>query len=678
MSPAGASAESPPALLNYQGFLTDAGGNPVDGEWQMTFRIYDSSEGAQAFFEQSESVMPDVGVFSVLLGAEPDNALPVGPFDDGEAWIGVWVAGIDGEIELKPRQRVVSHPYALFSGHATECDQAANALSLDGKASGDFVTLAKLGDLCISPAQLPDLLDDLCIAPEDLEEMLTALGYEPGSFDVVQLEEWLLANGYKPNTLDEDDLLEWLPAHGYTPGPGFSGLYDDLEGKPDLSVYATQADIGGFATQADLAGFATQQDIVGMATQADIAGFATQAELAGYCAAPCYGDANVQQLLAAGGYNACACYSDAAVLALLAAGGYITAAEMQAAIYTDQDVQAVLEAGGYVTMAEVTAMQYTDDKAVAAVEAAGFLKEAEPLSASQLPPDGLDEVSNGVLTTTFLVEFESPDTPIANNPLSGLIESQILVPGIGKIQEISVSVDLTHADVSETQVVLLGPEGAQLVLHDHGGQGQADLKLIYDESSELPSGTLASFVSKEAEGVWKLQVKDLTVGNEGTLNTWGLHFTALSSGVARVNGNLEVTGALTVGGIPVDPGPRSYVVPGASAPPGTQVVEKYYVGTGSGTYCKKRVRPTCDCGCGTWNPPWVSSDPDCSTGDCKTNCEGAKECTPATHPDGWYKSAPAGDFYQYTGDQAGCNCGPFWYRYQKMSSTAIWTRVKEP
>ncbi len=680
--PGAAGADSPPALLNYQGFLTDVDGIPVEGEWKLTFRLYDTPEGTEAFFQQLVQVTPEVGVFSALLGAVAGNPLPVEPFQDGEAWLGVEVAGLDGPVELKPRQRVVSHPYSLFSGHATTCGEAQNALSLDGKVAGDYVTLTQLPQLCIAPDDLPSMLDGLCIAPDQLEDLLSSLGYEPGSFDETKLAAWLLDNGYKPDTLDADDLAAWLPANGYTPGPGFSGKYEDLSGAPDLTAYASQT------------------------------------ELAGYCAAPCYGDADVQQLLAAGGYNACACYNDEAVLAVLTAGAYATKADVAAAKYTDDkvlavlaaggynacscygdsDVQqlltaggykacacyndeavlAVLTAGGYATLADVAAGQYTDEKAVAAVEAAGFLKAGLPLEASQLPPDGLDEVSNGVVTTTFLVELDSPDTPLVNNPLSGVIESTIVVPDIGLVQALSLSVNLSHPDISEVLVQLLAPDGSKAVLHDHSGPGKADIKATWDQSSLLPAGTLSAFVGKPAQGTWKLQVKDLTVGNEGTLNTWSLDFTALSDALARVNGDLEVTGTLTVGGIAVDPGPRTYVVPGASAPPGTQAVEKYFVGTGTGTYCKKRVRPTCYCGCGTGNPAWVTSDPDCTTGTCSTNCEGAQECTPAAHPDGWYKSAPAGSFYAATGESAGCGCGPFWYRYQKVTSTATWTRVKEP
>ena len=311
-------------------------------------------------------------------------------------------------------------------------------------------------------------------------------------------------------------------------------------------------------------------------------------------------------------------------------------------------------------------------------EVVAALQAGATVNAAGLPADGLDEVSNGTLTNTFDTTLTSTDTPISNNPLKGTIVSTIAVPFTGAIQDMSVSIALQHADVGEVSVSLTAPGGATLVLYDQGAPGQADLVTTWTTTSTLPGDSLASLVGAEVQGDWSLTIKDLTVGNEGTLTGWSLDLVTLSGVTVKVNGDLAVTGSLTVGGVAVDPGPRTYVVPGPTAPPGAQVIERYYTGAGMGQYCKKRVRSTCSCGCGTALPGWATSDPDCTTGACSTNCEGVQECTPDPFPDGWAVSPPTGNFYVPAGGPAGCNCGPFWYRYERTSAEATWTRARDP
>ena len=329
------------------------------------------------------------------------------------------------------------------------------------------------------------------------------------------------------------------------------------------------------------------------------------------------------------------------------------------------------EAGG-LSCTNCVGLAHLTPEVVAALQAGGTV------TAEGLPADGLDEVSNGTLTNTFDATLASTDTPLTNNPLKGTIVSTIAVPFTGAIQDVSVSIALQHADVGEVSVSVTAPGGATLLLYDHGAPGQTGLTTTWTTKSTLPTGSLASFVGAEVHGDWTLTVTDLTVGNEGTLTGWSLELVTLSGVSVQVNGDLAVTGTLTVGGVAVDPGPRTYVVPGATAPPGAQVLERYYTGAGTGQYCKKRVRSTCSCGCGTSLPGWATSDPDCTTGTCITNCEGVKECTPDTFPDGWTVAPPAGDFYVPAGGPAGCNCGPFWYRYERTSAQASWTRARDP
>ncbi|HIE30452.1 TPA: hypothetical protein EYP66_24600, partial [Candidatus Poribacteria bacterium] len=44
--------EGVPKLINYQGKLTDTEGNPLTGDFSMTFAIYDAEDGGNLLWEE--------------------------------------------------------------------------------------------------------------------------------------------------------------------------------------------------------------------------------------------------------------------------------------------------------------------------------------------------------------------------------------------------------------------------------------------------------------------------------------------------------------------------------------------------------------------------------------------------------------------------------------------------
>ena len=233
----------PPGLLRYQGFLTDKEGTPVEGEWSVTFRFFGTQQGAVPFFEETQTVEPELGVFSALLGTEPGNSIDLKQFEDGDVWLGLVVNGTEGPVELSPRQRVTSGAYAFFAGTAAVCDVAENALSLGGVGAGSYVTLSQLPELCVAPEDLAGLVDDLAVTEAELPDLLIALGVGASNLTL-------------------EDVQAWLEQNGYGPGPYFSGKYEDLTGAPDLSGFAKTADLAPYALVADLADLVTGPECV--------------------------------------------------------------------------------------------------------------------------------------------------------------------------------------------------------------------------------------------------------------------------------------------------------------------------------------------------------------------------------------------------------------------------------
>ncbi len=60
-----------PKLINYQGMLTDNSDEPLDGDFNITFRIYNASSGGTMRWDETHSSVPVTdGLFNVILGSQ--------------------------------------------------------------------------------------------------------------------------------------------------------------------------------------------------------------------------------------------------------------------------------------------------------------------------------------------------------------------------------------------------------------------------------------------------------------------------------------------------------------------------------------------------------------------------------------------------------------------------------
>jgi hypothetical protein len=99
-----------PEFVNYQGILTDSGGMPLDGTYDLRFEIFDAlSAGVVLYGQTNSSETVDDGLFNVILGPI-DGAI----FEDGSLWVQVTV---DGDI-IAPRTQLTSVPWAYRSAVA--------------------------------------------------------------------------------------------------------------------------------------------------------------------------------------------------------------------------------------------------------------------------------------------------------------------------------------------------------------------------------------------------------------------------------------------------------------------------------------------------------------------------------------------------------------------------------
>jgi hypothetical protein len=90
--------------INYQGKLTDAAGNPLTGDYSVTFKLYNVSSVGTALATDTHTVQASKGLFTTQITADSS-------FFDGRAlWLGIKVGA---DAEMTPRQELRPVPYAL-------------------------------------------------------------------------------------------------------------------------------------------------------------------------------------------------------------------------------------------------------------------------------------------------------------------------------------------------------------------------------------------------------------------------------------------------------------------------------------------------------------------------------------------------------------------------------------
>ena len=175
------SAVSPaavPPTINYQGYLIDSSGEPVNATVNMTFGLYTSPTGtdSQVWTETQMGVTVANGRYSVILGSVTPLSVPF----DAPYYLGVKVGA---DQEMTPRQTLTSTGYAMRAVQADSISSMAgiatqnpivstlpdgkpplqvqsatlvtnlNADMVDGKHATDFV--AKTGDTMTGNLAVP-------------------------------------------------------------------------------------------------------------------------------------------------------------------------------------------------------------------------------------------------------------------------------------------------------------------------------------------------------------------------------------------------------------------------------------------------------------------------------------------------------------------------------------------
>jgi hypothetical protein len=203
-----------PNQLHYQGYLVNAVGEPVDcpdavqctEQYDLRFRLYDLDSGGVVLWEE---IHTEVALFGGSFHVRLGQAVPItGAMLEDSTWLGVTV---NDNVEMDPRQQVLSAAYALRAETAEESVIATNAIQLGGIPAAEYVTGAHFsGDY-----------DDLSNKPVPFSGDYTDLSNTPllfsGDYDDLSNKPVLFSGDY--TDLSNTPIL-------------FSGSYTDLSDRP--------------------------------------------------------------------------------------------------------------------------------------------------------------------------------------------------------------------------------------------------------------------------------------------------------------------------------------------------------------------------------------------------------------------------------------------------------------
>jgi subtilisin-like proprotein convertase family protein len=89
------------------------------------------------------------------------------------------------------------------------------------------------------------------------------------------------------------------------------------------------------------------------------------------------------------------------------------------------------------------------------------------------------------------------------------------------VDQVTVSVDITHTYTGDLLITLFSPSGTAVVLHNRTGAGTDNIVGTYGNGL-TPAEPLSILSGEPADGKWRLEVADLAGGDTGSLNSWTL------------------------------------------------------------------------------------------------------------------------------------------------------------
>ncbi len=198
---------------------------------------------------------------------------------------------------------------------------------------------------------------------------------------------------------------------------------------------------------------------------------------------------------------------------------------------------------------------------VKGINADGSLKCVASLDPAALPKDGLNEISNNLLSNQFDdVIVGQSGIKIPDNTGSEA-NATLDFPDIGTTQDFEIYVEVSNTDLSTLSLTVLPPDDKKTgwVLCDPCGEkDKKDYKVTFNSQNKPKSGDLLKWIGANPKGLWNLKALDTAFcivqapGNagicdpankvDGTIVKWHVKIKTLSNKKVNLAGDLYVGG----------------------------------------------------------------------------------------------------------------------------------------
>lgn len=213
--------------IDYQGYLTDSVGSPVNAPVSVTFSLYNVAAGGVPLWSDTQVVTADSGLFSVQLGGG-GNPFPEGVFAE-PLWLAIEVAG---DAEMIPRRPVLSAGYAYM---------ADDAFTLEGFSASSLDQSAHVTDR-LNPHRVTAAQVNAATAADLVLHVADASAHHAKTTSFSELTG-LVADSQIPAIITRDTEIRWDNLSGIP--TGFADGIDNNSGGDITAVYGGTGLNGG-------------------------------------------------------------------------------------------------------------------------------------------------------------------------------------------------------------------------------------------------------------------------------------------------------------------------------------------------------------------------------------------------------------------------------------------------
>jgi hypothetical protein len=134
-----------PHQINYQGMLTNNAGDPLTGNFDILFKIYNHpSSGSMLWDELQTGVWVNEGLFNVILGSV--DPIDLDFYETDQYWLDITVGGVGGE-HMPQRLEFTSVAFAYRAQRADTAVYAIQAESYPHNHDADYVNVIGLDSI---------------------------------------------------------------------------------------------------------------------------------------------------------------------------------------------------------------------------------------------------------------------------------------------------------------------------------------------------------------------------------------------------------------------------------------------------------------------------------------------------------------------------------------------------